>query len=116
MKKVLIAMCFIMVCGVAWAGNMTAPKDMIRMGMPGGKMAPVEFMHSSHANYNCTICHHKGNITEPCVMCHSDLKARRGDDSFYMAFHKRDSIHSCVGCHKIEKVGPTRCSDCHPKE
>jgi len=96
-----------------------APEDMV-LSMPEGQEAtqpPVDFSHVGHGDFECAECHHKwdgsGAVT-PCSTegCHSNYASKKGADSFYGAFHDRQSMHSCLGCHKAEG-GPIKCTDCH---
>ncbi|MFW5490616.1 MAG: cytochrome c3 family protein [Desulfovibrio sp.] len=99
-----------------------APADMVIKAPAGAKVtkAPVAFSHKGHASMDCKTCHHKwdgAGAIQPCQAsgCHANAAAKKGDDSFYMAFHERKSEKSCVGCHKSMKKGPTKCTECHPK-
>jgi hypothetical protein len=109
------------------------------------KRSPVEFPHSRHFDISCITCHHTWGRTEPVVGCMTsgchDLteppKTKAGEPSgedaaiayFKSAYHKL-----CITCHKdikaknlelqkslrspsakLQKTGPTSCSDCHPK-
>ena len=88
----------------------------------------VVFSHLDHAmDYGCAICHHKWNPEEEaspkqCVECHSNTEERRGEDSYFAAFHDRQAEASCLGCHMItaqeEELpnGPTRCNECHIRD
>jgi hypothetical protein len=104
-----------------------APADMT-LSVPEGAeatQAPVDFSHTKHSAVECTTCHHKWDETgdpQSCSDsgCHNNLEAKRGDDSFYMAFHDRRSEQSCIGCHSAkgkagEATGPKSCTKCHPK-
>lgn len=101
-----------------------APADMVLKAPEGAKVtkAPVAFSHQTgHADIDCKTCHHTwdgSSEVQPCSTsgCHDNVKSKRGEDSFYAAFHDRKSVHSCVGCHKKEKKGPKRCTECHPKK
>lgn len=111
MKGTATILGVILFCGSAIAA---APVGNMTLSVEGGRQAPVTFSHNNH-NMTCKDCHHEGEENQKCQECHSDLKARKGEKSFYAAFHSRDSIHSCVGCHKQENIGPTKCSECHKK-
>ncbi|MFW5752111.1 MAG: cytochrome c3 family protein [bacterium] len=95
----------------------------------GERTLPViTFDHLSHAmDYGCATCHHKWDpATEAaptdCFDCHSNTEERKGPDSYFAAFHDRQSEFSCVGCHAVanqedESLGaPIRCNDCHAEE
>lgn len=92
----------------------------------------VPFNHSTHADLECTECHHmwdgsseiQGCTTEGChdVMDKKDKSA----NSWYKVTHdRRTELSSCVGCHKeldvvksdkAKKKELTSCrgSACHP--
>lgn len=97
-----------------------APKQDIVMKSPGAAtQGTVTFSHAKHGKQKCEECHHK--IKEnpkdyKCGTCHNDLKAKKGDNSYYAAFHAPTSNHSCMGCHKSMKQGPTACNKCHAKK
>lgn len=103
-----------------------APADMVikHFTEPLGKkaQAKVPFSHTGHAQTDCKVCHHKWDGSAAVVGCasdgcHTDLKAKKGDASLYMAFHAKGDT-SCQGCHKAQKkagqkTGPTSCKACH---
>ena len=105
-----------------WA--VEAPKDM-ELKVPAGATAtkaPVKFSHEKHKANECKACHHKGEQDFKCSNkgCHDNVDPtdKTSEKSFYMAFHKGDSVHSCVGCHKKAKEAgknaPIACNACHP--
>ena len=91
------------------------------------RKAEVEFPHQDHImRFGCSECHHEWDHTEmdrpeACVSCHDNFDDRKEVESYYNAFHNRDSTHSCIGCHgqmtdeTAEVNPPKRCSDCHPR-
>ncbi|MFO7752784.1 MAG: cytochrome c3 family protein [Desulfobacteraceae bacterium] len=102
----------------------------LTLSVPEGKearKADVEFPHQDHImQFGCGQCHHEWDHTElespeTCVACHDDFEDRQATESYYNAFHNRDSSHSCTGCHNEmadEESGvepPRRCSECHPR-
>ncbi|SKA83612.1 Class III cytochrome C family protein [Paucidesulfovibrio gracilis DSM 16080] len=125
MKRTL----FITLLAVALMGAFTlsiavaadAPAEDVEIKFPGDKMkyAPLMFSHSVHGDLKCEDCHHKMGESDDmkCTNCHSDISRenKRNPDSFDSAWHARKSKHSCVGCHKAMKQGPTKCNDCHTK-
>lgn len=104
-----------------------APKGDMMLKPPGGApmtKAPVKFSHEKHKAVDCKGCHHQGmDKTLKCSDkgCHDNLDPadKTSKNSFYMAFHKGDSMISCVGCHKKAKEGgknaPIACNACHPQ-
>lgn len=80
-------------------------------------MAP--FTHDNHKQ-DCVVCHHTWDGSAEIQSCSSagchDQDGKKGENSYYGAFHDRKAEASCVGCHKAEKKGPKSCKDCHPKE
>lgn len=110
-------------------GMISYPEQIV-LSVPEGqeaRKAEVEYPHQDHIMmFGCSECHHNWDHTEmdqpdACVSCHDDFKDRRAAESYYNAFHNRDSTHSCIGCHgqmteESEDINPpTRCSDCHPR-
>ena len=99
-----------------------APADMT-IKVPAGMtatQAEVAFSHKGHAKIDCKVCHHKGEATQKCASagCHdsTDPKDKTSEHSFYKAYHDMKSEKSCIGCHKKEAKGPTKCPECHPKK
>ncbi len=96
-----------------------APADLTIKAPEGMKATqpPVAFSHANHKQ-ECKVCHHKdGDNPKACASagCHDDTNDKKGDKSFYRAYHDMKSQKSCVGCHKAEKKGPTKCAECHKK-
>jgi hypothetical protein len=97
-----------------------APGADVEMKFPGekAKYAPIMFSHAKHANLECAQCHHMmaENPDMKCTSCHSDFSKenKKKPESYDSAFHAK-SPHSCVGCHKAMKQGPSKCNDCHSK-
>ncbi len=123
------------VCGIVllFFSGLHAQKPIIEMKDAEGKVSnpiykPVIFEHQKHYPLGCQTCHHKWkDMTKPPSKCTAkgchDLIGVTGEDmvkteSAFNAYHKRTSIHSCVGCHtkkKAEgvKAGPIACVKCH---
>ena len=128
MKKSMFMtlLCALLVCAFAVPSlyAVDAPGDMMLKAPAGAKMkkAPVAFSHGGgHKDIDCTVCHHTWDgksAVKSCAAegCHTDMKDKKGPASFYKAFHDKKSKASCVGCHKIEKKGPKKCAECHPKK
>jgi uncharacterized paraquat-inducible protein A len=96
-----------------------APKADIVMKSPGAAtQGTVTFGHAKHGKQKCEDCHHKMKESKDmkCASCHNDLKEKKGDKSYYNAYHAPTSNHSCLGCHKSMKQGPTACNKCHAKK
>ena len=126
MRKALVSclMCASLVgfVGLPMIHAADAPADG-EIKAPAGFTAtqsPVKFSHKGHAKVDCKVCHHKGEATQKCSSagCHdsTDPKDKTSDKSFYRAFHDMKSEKSCMGCHKKEAKGPTKCPECHPKK
>lgn len=112
----------------AWA-SVEPPAD-IKLAPPEGMKASktlVDFSHARHgaAKIECETCHHTWDGESEVLSCSAsgchDQPGKRGDNSFYRAFHSRKSETSCVGCHKIVKKKdrkspvPISCKSCHPR-
>ena len=99
------------------------------------KKAIVQFTHAKHANdykITCGECHHDdagkplelkdGDPVQKCGDCHKDFgKLDKADKKMKKAdkikkYHKEAVHANCVGCHKKEKKGPKKCTECHPKK
>lgn len=112
---------------LVWAAT-TAPGDL-KIGPPEGWKATktlVDFSHATHdsAKIDCVTCHHawdgKSDI-QSCATtgCH-DQTGKKGNNTFYAAFHNKNADSSCLGCHKKtnkkDKTAlPVSCKTCHPK-
>jgi len=105
-----------------WAAD--APKGDLTVKMDGGTPTkpPVKFPHEKHKAIDCKTCHHKLDVNpneHKCNAkgCHDDLTDKTGPKSYYMAYHKGDASHSCLGCHKKAKAEgknpPLGCNQCH---
>lgn len=94
--------------------------------VPGGKMAPVKFLHAKHSKeyqVDCKVCHHKEEDptkgVEKCAACHGlEGGTEKAPDApkAMLAYHK-----NCIECHKKVnaeqgKAAPTKCNECHKKE
>ncbi len=108
--------------GLPMVHAVDAPADLT-IKTPAGMtatQAEVAFSHKGHAKIDCKVCHHKGEATQKCASagCHdsADPKDKTSDKSFYRAYHDMKSEKSCIGCHKKETKGPTKCPECHPKK
>ncbi len=98
-----------------------APKGDIVMKWGGDKVTqgPATMSHAKHAKVKCEDCHHKMKENPKdmkCTGCHGDFAAKQGEKSAYNAYHAAASKHSCLGCHKAMKSGPTVCNKCHAKK
>ena len=79
----------------------------------GSKQGTITFGHKPHEDrIECMKCHHemedpKGEA-QSCRDCHNP----QATDTFgaKKAFHLQ-----CLGCHKEEAKGPTKCAGCHKK-
>lgn len=106
-----------------------APAELIKMQVPEGakaKKPTVNFPHIPHEHLDCTHCHHtwdQKSDVKKCKDsgCHDNTKTKKGDTSYYLAYHKKGD-KSCLGCHKelkkakAEKMGPSSCNGCHVKK
>ena len=99
------------------------------MDKTGQAKRQVIFNHSSHAQTDCAVCHHKaveGNIYVGCAVpgCHDNFdKKDKSEHSYYQMTHNKKSEKSCMGCHqKAAADNPALkemfkgCNPCHPKK
>jgi hypothetical protein len=81
--------------------------------LPAGRMPPVPFDHKAHEGYNdsCRQCHHAAMTS--CAECHTIQGDKEGRQvKLAQAMHDKNSIHSCIGCHKQRQADP-KCAGCH---
>jgi len=126
MRKVLFMLgaCAVLMgfVGLPLLHAVDAPADMTLQAPQGlaATKSPVKFSHKGHAAIECKVCHHKGDTPQKCTTagCHdsTDAKDKTSEKSFYKAFHDFQSERSCLGCHKKQQKGPTKCLDCHPQK
>ncbi len=116
----------VLTAALAWAAVEAPPE--LKLAPPEGMKATkalVDFSHTKHesANINCVTCHHtwdqKSEVQSCSVSgCH-DQPGKKGENTFYAAFHAKNSDASCLGCHKeVKKQGkdvPVACKACHAK-
>ncbi len=127
---------FFVAAGI-YAGT-TVP-DIIEMKNPGYKKhtkSISQFTHKQHTEdlgIACGECHHDangkpldlkmGDDVQGCGECHSTFSAKieEADKKMKKAdkikkYH-REALHAnCIQCHKKEKAGPRKCTECHPKK
>jgi hypothetical protein len=69
-------------------------------------------------------CHHtnegltadSGGEVEKCTACHLDPEDAATPSCSEMSPKKNPYHLNCMGCHKTEGKGPTKCDDCHAKK
>ncbi len=109
---------FFLVAGFVSAQKKPAEPMMIKL--EGGKLPPVSFSHTSHAEkekIECVVCHHKDKDVkdpQPCVSCHLIKEVKDNAMIAKEAYHK-----NCITCHKDTvakgKTAPVKCNECHKK-
>lgn len=123
-----LALCAIILSASMAAAAVDAPANNLRLGPPDGMKATktlVDFSHVTHdaAKVECVTCHHTWDGTSDVKSCSAsgchDQPGKRGENTFYSAFHDKRSDKSCLGCHKTAKKAgnkkvPTSCKSCHP--
>lgn len=122
MKKVIIGLGIIaVVCVAAMA---LAQEPTSTLDACGEKKSAVSFPHEAHAAVaECTACHHtnEGLVAgsdqkvDKCTVCHLNPEKAETPDCGSMSSKKNPYHINCVGCHKTEAKGPTKCAECHPK-
>ena len=112
-------------------GGVKYPKNPIVLGGGDTPRLAVTFNHSTHKDVTCDTCHHKPR----CAICHYSPSLEKSpyascstegchtvqgrsnqENSRFMAFHDRDSVRSCFGCHQSlsEKYAEFKgCRPCH---
>ena len=123
MKKVVVglgifAMIFI-------AANALTQEATITLDACGEKKSAVTFSHEGHvAVADCTVCHHtaegltadSGVAVKKCTECHLNPENAETLCCSQMSVKKNPYHVNCIGCHKAQAAGPTKCAECHPKE
>ena len=127
-KSLVVCMCAALVLAFSlpslWAAD--APKGDLTLKLGGATKPAVVFPHGKHVAMplDCKACHHKLDTNPKDYKCTSagchdstDPSDKSSPKSPWMAFHKGDSAHSCLGCHKKEKAAgknpPIACNQCH---
>ncbi|MEN8188767.1 MAG: sulfate respiration complex hexadecaheme cytochrome HmcA [Thermodesulfobacteriota bacterium] len=78
------------------------------------RMNLVPFNHKAHEGYNntCRVCHHQE--MKKCNECHTLGGSDAGKGvNLELAMHKKDTDHSCVGCHAQQYKKNKDCAGCH---
>ena len=123
MKKVLTVIGIVAVACLS--GMVMAEEETFTLGACGEKKAAVTFPHTAHAGVTeCQTCHHSNEgltadsdqKVEKCSACHLNPEKAETPDCASMSATKNPYHIRCIGCHKTEAKGPTKCNDCHPKE
>lgn len=87
--------------------------------MKGESMASVPLNHALHEKNlpSCSICHHQG--MQACGTCHvssqkiSEQNTAEKTPTAFTSMHKRDTTHSCGGCHEQRQLQYLECAGCH---
>ena len=113
------------------AASLAAPPTEITIDECMNKKSAVVFPHEKHfgegenkLNLPCSTCHHTqetlsletADQAEPCSKCHVKPEAASTPICSQMSPKKNPYHITCMGCHKEEGKGPTKCDACHPKE
>ena len=113
----------IVVLAVSALALLAAVSDEITIADCADKKAPVVFPHKAHEGVGpCSTCHHTqpdleaGGEGQKCGDCHNSPEDAATPSCGQMSMTKNHYHINCVGCHKAEEKGPTKCNDCHPKE
>ncbi|HVS04316.1 MAG TPA: cytochrome c3 family protein [Thermoanaerobaculia bacterium] len=122
MRKLLTAiaaLAFALTAAVLWAHHGPTQVTLDT----GDKRPPVVFEHTKHVERvaACDTCHHtnKGltaaadKEVKTCASCHVNPEKAGTPDATEMSMTKNPFHILCVGCHKEEAKGPTKCADCH---
>lgn len=102
-----------------------APPETATLGECGEKQAAVTFPHQAHIDHGtpCVTCHHtdegltaesEGDV-QKCTACHLNPTDEATPSCGEMSLKKNPYHAACMGCHKEEGKGPTKCTECHPK-
>lgn len=105
-----------------------------------GDTGKTPFDHDQHVKKDsCVTCHHTNSKkltaameedVQKCATCHkatagpSELEGTNEDKKFKgkeamdseNAFHGKDSLVGCIGCHQKRTIEPVACKKCHTGE
>lgn len=98
-KSIICSAAFTLVFGFAVASNAVAQNkapDVIILKTEAAKK-PATFPHAKHV---------AGKIT--CDTCH-----KSADFPADKKWSLKNGHALCLGCHKAQEKGPTKCADCH---
>ncbi len=71
---------------------------------------PLTDLKAGDKVQDCFECHNKpGNARKPKEMSREEWKTVK------LEYYKEALHANCIGCHKQEGAGPTKCAECHPK-
>jgi len=105
--------------------SFAAPPEHITIDDCVNKKSAVEFPHAKHFEHlKCSTCHHKqedlsletADQAQPCSECHLKPEEASTPICSQMSPKKNPYHITCMGCHKEEAKGPTKCDECHPKQ
>jgi len=118
-------------------GKMVLDDPGQKMTIFAGDKGKTPFDHEQHsAKDSCVTCHHTNTekltkaIEQPvqkCATCHKadeevctvegtrEGKTFKGKTALSSkeAFHGKDSLVGCIGCHNARNQEPKKCNDCH---
>ena len=142
---VIAAVGMLFFCASINAEESSTVQDVIKMdnteAFETHKMGIVMFDHKKHFaakpdgyGIACGECHHdkdgkpradlkEGDTVEGCIDCHSKPgkpKKEKGMskedwDAMQLEYYYGAMHENCIGCHKENNAGPTKCAECHPK-
>ncbi len=110
---------------ISAVAGFAAPPEHITIDDCVAKKSAVEFPHAKHFEHmECVTCHHTqetlsletADQAKPCSECHLKPEEASTPICSQMSPKKNPYHLTCMGCHKKEEKGPTKCDDCHPKE
>ena len=116
MSRKFIVMLAVMALATAFIGTLAmADNHVIVIDKAQAKKPPVTFPHKAHQEKNdFVVCHHTAKSpdeSKSCFECHGqnpDIP-----DPSQMSAKKNPFHIKCVGCHKEQAKGPTKCKQCH---
>ena len=98
--------------------------DTVVFDKVAAKQPAVTFAHAEHVERveSCDTCHHtnkgltaaKAAEDKACTSCHTEALGALGTVAD-MSPTKNPLHATCMGCHKEQKKGPTKCAECHVK-
>lgn len=116
-RKLLTVLITLGIMGMVTGLAAKKPPKQVTIDKFKKKKSAVTFDHEAHSKKHkvkCVTCHHtkkqESCSTDKCHGAKMDGKKPGGGE----ASLKKNPFHiNCIGCHKKQKKGPSKCKECH---
>ena len=117
MSRKIIVLFAALAIGAALFGTVATADshEVIVIDKAQAKKPAVTFPHKAHQDRtDCVVCHHTAKGADDSVSCF-ECHGQNPDipDPSQMSAKKNPFHIKCIGCHKEEAKGPTKCKQCH---